>query len=108
MRCASERATELMEIISIVELLGAAAGTMIMVATRRNEANDNPSSISSSVMTSYAPAASSRSTPSIWKGMFERDDFPPRAHGHVEMPFAKKGPSVSLVRPFDPISYRFL
>ena len=42
----------LMETISIVELRGAAAGTMIMVATRRNAANDNPSIISSSVMTS--------------------------------------------------------
>jgi hypothetical protein len=52
MRCASDKAIELMEIISIDELRGAAAGTMIMVATRRNEANDSPSIISSSVMTS--------------------------------------------------------
>jgi hypothetical protein len=52
MRCASERSTELMEIISIAELRGAVAGTMIIVATRRNAANDNPSIISSSVMTS--------------------------------------------------------
>jgi hypothetical protein len=41
-----------METISIVELRGAAACTMIMAATRRNTANDNPSIISSSVMTS--------------------------------------------------------
>ena len=52
MRCASARATELMEIISIVTPRCTAAGTMIMVATRRYEANDNPSIISSSVMTS--------------------------------------------------------
>ncbi len=52
MRCASDKSTELMETISIVELRWPAAGTMIMVATRRNEANDNPSIISSSVMTS--------------------------------------------------------
>jgi hypothetical protein len=68
MRRASERAIELIEIISSVEPRGAAAGTMIMVATRRNEVNDNPSIISSSVMTSYAPADSSGSTPSIRKG----------------------------------------
>ena len=36
----------------MVELRGGAPGTMIMVATRRNDANDNPSIISSSVMTS--------------------------------------------------------
>jgi hypothetical protein len=41
-----------MEIISIVELRGGAAGTTIMVATLRYAANDNPSIISSSVMTS--------------------------------------------------------
>jgi len=52
MRCASERSIELMEIISIIELRGASAGTIIMVATRRNTANDNPSIISSSVITS--------------------------------------------------------
>jgi hypothetical protein len=52
MRCAAERSTELMETISIIELRGASAGTMIMVATRRNAANDNPSIIYSSVMTS--------------------------------------------------------
>jgi hypothetical protein len=52
MRCASDNSTEPTEIISIVEVRGGAAGTMIMVATRRNEANDNPSIISSSVMTS--------------------------------------------------------
>ena len=52
MRCASDRSTEPMENISTVELRGGAAGTMIMVATRRNEANDNPSIISSWVMTS--------------------------------------------------------
>jgi hypothetical protein len=40
-----------MEIISIAEFC-AAAGTMIMVATRRNAGNENPSIISSSVMTS--------------------------------------------------------
>jgi hypothetical protein len=50
MRCASDKSIELIESISIAELR--AAGTMIMVATRRNEANDNPSIISSSVMTS--------------------------------------------------------
>ena len=47
MRWASAKSTEPMEIISIVELRGAAAGTMMKVATRRNEANDNPSIISS-------------------------------------------------------------
>jgi len=52
MRCASDKSTDPMEIISIVELRGGAAGTMIMVATRRNAGNDNPSIISSSVMTS--------------------------------------------------------
>ena len=36
MRCASDKSTEPMEIISIAEPRGAAAGTMIMVATRRN------------------------------------------------------------------------
>ena len=38
--------------ITLLELRDAAAGTMIMVATRRNDANDNPSIISSSVMIS--------------------------------------------------------
>lgn len=52
MRCASAKSTGLMEIISIVEVRGGAAGTMIIVATRRNDANDNPSIISSSVTTS--------------------------------------------------------
>jgi hypothetical protein len=45
-------------IISIAKRL-AAAGTMIMVAMRRNAANESPSIISSSVMTSYAPCARS-------------------------------------------------
>ena len=35
MRCASDRSTELIEIISVEEWRGAAQGTMIMVATRR-------------------------------------------------------------------------
>ena len=48
---ASARSTELIEIISVEAWCGGAAGTMIMVATRRNEANDRPSIISSSVMT---------------------------------------------------------
>jgi hypothetical protein len=52
MRCASESSTAPMDIISIVKPRGGAAGTIIMVATRRKEANDNPSIISSSVMTS--------------------------------------------------------
>src|SRR5437879_1452971 len=46
MPCASDRSIELIESISIAELRGAAAGTMIMVATRRNTAKDNPSIIS--------------------------------------------------------------
>jgi len=41
-----------MEILSIVEVRGGAAGTVIMVATRRNDVYDNPSIISSSVVTS--------------------------------------------------------
>ena len=41
-----------MEILSIAKVRGAAAGAVIMVATRRNAANDNPSIISSSMMTS--------------------------------------------------------
>jgi hypothetical protein len=40
MRCASDKSTEPIETISMVEPRGAAAGTMIMVATRRKEAND--------------------------------------------------------------------
>jgi hypothetical protein len=52
MRCASDKSAEAIETISIAELRGEAAGTMIMVATRRNEGNDNPSIISSSVMSS--------------------------------------------------------
>ena len=51
-RCALDRSTELMEIISIDELRGAAPGTIIMVATRRKHGNERPSIISSSVMTS--------------------------------------------------------
>ena len=39
MRCASAKSTGLMEIISIVEVRCGAAGTMIIVATRRNDAN---------------------------------------------------------------------
>jgi hypothetical protein len=50
MRCASFKSTELTETISVE--LRAAAGTIIMVARRWNDANDNPSTISSSVMTS--------------------------------------------------------
>jgi hypothetical protein len=57
-----------MEIISTEEWCGAAPGTMIMVATRRKLGNERPSIISSSVITSYAPGGSSRSTPPIRKG----------------------------------------
>jgi hypothetical protein len=52
MRCASDRSTELIEIISIEERCGGAPGTMIMVATRRKQGNESPSIISSLVMTS--------------------------------------------------------
>jgi hypothetical protein len=52
MRCASDRSTELIEIISIEDWRGGAQGTMIMVATRRKLGNDRPSIISSSVTTS--------------------------------------------------------
>ena len=41
--------TPAIEIISVEDRCGAAAGTMIMVATRRKHGNDNPSIISSSV-----------------------------------------------------------
>ena len=54
-RCASDRSTEPIGIISIAKRV-AAAGTTIMVAMRRNAANESPSIISSSVMTWYAPA----------------------------------------------------
>jgi hypothetical protein len=54
-------------IISIAKLL-AAAGTTTMVAMRRNAANESPSIISSSVMTSYAPVSKKRSTPLIRNG----------------------------------------
>ena len=67
-RCASERAIELMEIISIDDWCGDAPGTMIMVATRRKLGNERPSIISSSVTTSYLPGGSNRSTPLIRKG----------------------------------------
>jgi hypothetical protein len=50
-RWASDRSTEPIGIISIVRRV-AAAGTTIMVAMRRNAANESPSIISSSVMTS--------------------------------------------------------
>ena len=49
MRCASDRSTELIEIISIAERCGGAPGTMIKVATRRKHGNESPSIISSSV-----------------------------------------------------------
>jgi len=68
LRCASDRSTGLMEIISTEEWRGAAPWTMIIVATRRKLGNESPSIISSSVITSYAPDGSSRSTPLIRKG----------------------------------------
>ena len=49
-RCASERSTEPIDTISVARPVS--AGILIMVATRRNAANDSPSIISSSVMTS--------------------------------------------------------
>ena len=48
MRCASDRSTELIEIISIAERRGGAPGTMIMVAIRRKHGKERPSIISSS------------------------------------------------------------
>jgi hypothetical protein len=49
-RCASARSTDPIDIISIA--IPVSARTSIMVATRRNAANESPSIISSSVITS--------------------------------------------------------
>ena len=52
LRCASDKSTELIEIISIDDVRGPAPGTIIKVATRRKHGNERPSIISSSVTTS--------------------------------------------------------
>ena len=49
-RCASDRSTEPIDISSTARPVS--AGILILVATRRNAANESPSIISSSVMTS--------------------------------------------------------
>lgn len=52
MRCASDKSTGRIETASIATLREPSAGTLIVVATRRNAANERPSIISSSVTTS--------------------------------------------------------
>jgi hypothetical protein len=65
-RFASDRSTDPIDINSIARPVS--AGTSIIVATRRNAANENPSIISSSVMTWQDPAGNTRSTPLIRNG----------------------------------------
>ena len=85
-------------------------GTMIMVATRRNEANESPSIISSSVIDLVGSGREQAIDASDLERMFEGDDF--RRERIVMTAFRKRrlaaAPAEACACVFDRISHPFL